>query len=216
MDNQNANYDAILILGGGLDIKGNPNEWVKCRLDKAIEVNKGSEYFITLSRGTTHKPPVLDSRGFCIDEATSSANYLISKRINKNRILIENISLDTIGNAFFGRILHTDPRKFEKLCIITSDFHMPRAKIIFNWIYNLAPVELRYNIDFINVPNIGIDEDSLNERIKNEKKSIHELKKIISKIKTIEDFHKWLYSEHQAYAVGGKPSPTSNKLKNTY
>ncbi|CAF3870183.1 unnamed protein product [Rotaria magnacalcarata] len=54
-------------------------------------------------RGTTHHPPVLNKNSFPIDEATVSAAYLIERNIPSNKILIENWSFDTIGNAHFAR-----------------------------------------------------------------------------------------------------------------
>src|SRR6056297_2341497 len=99
-------YDAILILGGGLISKEEPKPWAKERLDEAIKSSNGKEYFIVLSAGTVHKPPFLDSEGFPVFEAEVMADYLIKKGINPKKVLTENSSYDTIGNAYFSRVIH--------------------------------------------------------------------------------------------------------------
>jgi len=43
----------------------------------------------------------------------------------------ENVSLDTIGNAFFLRTIHLDLLRPAKVIVITSEFHLPRLKSIF-------------------------------------------------------------------------------------
>ena len=101
-------FDAILIPGGGLLPDGKPPRWVRERLDKAIEI-ADARFFVTLSRGTVHKAPPLDERGFPIDESTASAMYLLDRGVPEDRILTETASLDTIGNAYFSRVIHIDP-----------------------------------------------------------------------------------------------------------
>lgn len=41
---QNNTYDAVIILGGGLNEHGQPHDWVKARLDLSVTYN--SEYYI--------------------------------------------------------------------------------------------------------------------------------------------------------------------------
>ena len=48
--------DAVLVPGGGIDPAGRPTAWVRARLDRAMEIADGTR-IITLSAGTTHKPP---------------------------------------------------------------------------------------------------------------------------------------------------------------
>eukprot|EP01035_Chromulina_nebulosa_P019361 gene19361-25227_t len=82
-------------------------------------------------RGTTHKPNPLDGKGFPITEATAAAKELISMGIPTDNIKEELFSLDTIGNAFFTKYIHIDPLGYEKLHVITNDWHMDRTKDIF-------------------------------------------------------------------------------------
>ena len=70
-------YDAVIVLGGGLDTDGAPHHFVKARLDAGARHPAG--LYICLGRGTTHKPPPRDSKGFPIDESTASAHYLMEQ-----------------------------------------------------------------------------------------------------------------------------------------
>ena len=209
-------YDAILIPGGGLREKGDLPLYVKKRLDRAIEIHK-DEIIITLSAGTTHKPPFLDKGGFPLFESVAAAKYLMRKNINPDKILTETCSYDTIGNAYFSRMIHTESRNLRTLLIITSAFHLPRTEIIFKWIYNLDPLQKKYTLYFEPVPDIGIDKDALLLRKEKEKKRITQLMKLKGKIDTLYQLHKWLFTEHDAYSVSGTgKKKESGKILSTY
>src|SRR5574341_227154 len=109
-------YDAILIPGGGVREGGDLPLWTKRRLDRAIETQRG-EFIITLSAGTLHRPPPSDADGFPIFESIAAAAYLVRRGIEPRRILAETCSYDTIGNAFFSRVVHVDPLGLRKLLI---------------------------------------------------------------------------------------------------
>ena len=130
--------EATLIPGGGLTATGEVPSWVAARLDRAIAMYQG-EYLIPLSAGTTHKPPPLDEQGFPVLEAIAAARYLAEQGIPPARILPEICSLDTIGNAYFARVIHTDPLGLSTLRVITSAFHMPRTQAIFEWVFHISP-----------------------------------------------------------------------------
>lgn len=42
-------------------------------------------------------------------------------------VLEESLSLETVGNAFFTRVVHTDVRSLRKLAIVNNRFQLPRA-----------------------------------------------------------------------------------------
>jgi hypothetical protein len=105
-------FDAIVVPGGGLMADGEPPPWVVARLDKCLELwtlNPGARV-VVLSRGTPHKPPPLDADGRPIDEAAVSADYLRARGVPSEQLLQDTWSLDTIGNAFFLRLMHLEPR----------------------------------------------------------------------------------------------------------
>lgn len=215
--NINAAFDAILIPGGGIKDKHQLPPWVQSRFDRVLEIHQ-NQYIITLSAGTTHKPPPLDSEGFPIFESRVGADYLIKKGVDPRWILCETTSYDTIGNAFFSRVIHVHPRGFKHLLIITSTSHMPRTKAIFQWVYGLeSPYEQNdYTLVFEEVPDRGIDEELLHLRIQKEKKGLENVLCLKEIIRTFEDFHQWLFTEHGAYSASEPPERAKGKILQAY
>ena len=71
----------IFVLAGGLQSNGEVNEFVKLRLDKAIELYNQHIVFqpckiIVMGGGTYHKAPILNEQNYVIHESTSCAIYL--------------------------------------------------------------------------------------------------------------------------------------------
>lgn len=209
-------YDAIIILSNGLTKTGGLTRWNKAKLDKAVELAGWQTLFITTSRGTVHKPNHKNKQGFEVREATAMAEYLDQKSVNKRRILEEKYSLDTIGNAYFCRLLFTDRLRLKKLMIITADFHMPRSREIFEWVFSLKPLPFKYQLDFSSTPNIHIAKQDLIARKIKENQSLNQFQKAKKKIKNFKELTYWLFFEHKAYAHGGRPNKTKGKELNTY
>lgn len=215
--NKNTAYDAILVPGGGIKEKYQLPPWVQSRFDRALEIHQ-NQYIIALSAGTTHKPPPLDNDGFPIFESVVGANYLIKKGVDPQFILCETASYDTIGNAYFSRVFHVDPRAFKHLLIITSASHIPRTKAIFQWVYGLkSPFgQNDYKLAFEEVPDRGMDEKLLQLRIQKEKKGLENVLRLQEKIRTFEDFHQWLFTEHGAYSASVPPERARGKILHAY
>jgi hypothetical protein len=193
-------FDAVIIPGGGLRKGGTLPEWVKNRLDKALHVAEGAR-IITLSAGTPHKPPPLDSAGNPILECVAGAAYLRDRGYPPQLLLMENASYDTIGNAYFARVMHVDPAGFRRLCIITSEFHMPRTEAIFRWVFSLTPSLVSYDLTFVAVPDVGMTTDVQEVRRRKEQRSLESLGLLQGEHKTLASFHQWLFTEHTAYAL---------------
>lgn len=208
-------FDAVLVPGGGILGSATPTPWVQKRLDKALEISE-SNFIITLSAGTTHKPPFLTEKGYPIFESEVSANYLIQKGYDHEKILIEHHSYDTIGNAYFARMIHTEPGKLEKLAVVTSEFHIERTMKIFDWIFSLPPLTHSYSIEYVTTENFGIAPENLTSRKSGEKRRVASLNEVSQEIKTLYDLHTWLFKHHNAYAVRSTPAPTSEKEIHTY
>ena len=157
-------FDAIITLGGGTRNKYVLPPWGKQRLDRARDLFTGSEYIISAGAGTTYKPHPLNQSGFPIYDSFAAARYLFKHGVPKNRLLTETVSLDTIGNLFFTRIIHTDPGQLYQLAIITSKFQMPRTKLIAHWIFSLPPISTPYQLTFFPVSDQGINPAILKSR----------------------------------------------------
>ena len=208
-------YDAILIPGGGVRENGVLPLWVQRRLDRALEIEQG-ETIITLSAGTVHKPPPLDDSGFPIYESVAAADYLVRTGLDPKRILVETCSYDTIGNAYFARVIHVDPRGFERLLVITSAFHMPRTERIFRWVFGLDAPAGRYELAFDAVADEGMDQDVLGARQEKEQASLARLEETKAGITTLRALHHWLFEEHSAYATNAQPPRASGDLLESY
>ncbi|ORC89886.1 putative GPI-anchored surface protein [Trypanosoma theileri] len=130
---------------------------------------------VLLSAGTTHKPNYINHVGWPIGESTSGALYLLQKCkervdamttmkkgkvadekemaswLTPHDIIRETSSLDTIGNAYFLRTVHADPAGWRHLHVITSDFHLPRTRAVFEFIF--ACDKAVYNITYEGIPS---------------------------------------------------------------
>jgi hypothetical protein len=195
-----APFDAVIIPGGGLFEDGSVPPWVINRLDKAMELAQGA-HIITLSAGTPHKPPPLDGAGNPILECVAEAAYLRESGYPPELLLMENASYDTIGNAYFARVMHVDPAGLRRLCVVTSQFHMARMEAVFRWVFGLAPARCVYDLAFTAVPNVGMSREVLDARRRKEELSLNNLAALQAAHTTLASFHQWLFSKHAAYAV---------------
>ncbi len=163
-------YDAIVVLGGGSQrgpLCEDLPLWVRRRLElaaflfkkasssrdgddsgpvaAAAALSRSPPRLILLSAGTPHRPNWIDpASGFPVLESTSQAEYLRTRHgIAPAAMWRESQSLDTIGNAYFLRTGFLDPARrgrFRRLAVITSAFHMPRTRAIFDWLLVVDPV----------------------------------------------------------------------------
>jgi len=197
-------FDAVLVPGGGLLGNGDLPPWVVNRLDRAMELAEGA-HVSALSAATPHKPLLLDAAGRPVYESTQAAHYLLRHGFPAERILTETASWDTIGNAYFARVIHTDPAGFRRLLIVNSEFHMPRTEAIFRWIFSLDPPEPAYSLSFDAVPSAGMSEEVLAGRRERERKSLESLAKTRESLRSLAEVHRWLFTAHDAYAAGLSP-----------
>jgi len=213
------NMEAVVIPGGGVTENGIPRAWVKSRLDRALDIGKtrNIHWYIVLSRGTPHNPPPPDplrsissdsESYFPVDESIASARYLVQNGVPEQQILADSWSLDTIGNAYFCKAMITYPLGIDSLLIVTNEFHMPRTKRIFEWVYSIPLVrdsELHHvNLEFESVPNDGLKGDDLRLRQEKERSSLVSLNNTIQRIDgSPSRFAKFIFAEHGAYNVKG-------------
>lgn len=216
MNTTNQDPQAVIIPGGGLTEKGTLPAWVKARFELALQSAGDTSVFILLSGGTVYKPPPLDPRGYPLFESRVGARYLSARGIEKDRILTEISSYDTIGNAYFARMIHTQPANLEKLLVVTSHFHLARTREIFNWIYSLTPRPVDFQLHFEGAPDAGLGPESLRAREEKEQKSLRKVKQIRRTLTSLRDFHRWLFTEHSAYNLAGTHDPLPPDLKISY
>lgn len=209
-------YDVIIVLGGGIDQNGNIHSWVKKRFDLAITYYQQYNIPIIPCSGVPyHNEPFLKN-GHLHTEADAGAEYLLGQGVSREMILKEDYSRDTIGNAYFSLVMHVLPAQFKNILVITSQFHMSRSRVIFDWLYKLAGInDIVYKeTDDGDLANI---QPTYQLRLNREKKSTKNVLNLSHKYGTLEEVHKWLYSQHNAYSTAPTTVDTIDpKLKKSY
>ena len=130
--------DAIIVLAGGVDRSGEPHETVMRRLQQAESHYREqtartgkSPAVICNGGGTTHKPKWVDAAGYAVPEAALMGRKLIGMGVSRSDVYVEGYSDDTIGNAFFVRVMHMDLRPmWRRILIITSRFQLARTEAL--------------------------------------------------------------------------------------
>jgi hypothetical protein len=183
-------FDAVLIPGGGVSETGELPEYVKARFDLALRYRP--RFWIALSAATPHRPlrPKFESH--------AGAEYLVSRGAPASQVLTETSSYDTIGNAWFARMLHAEPRNLRRLLVINSEFHIARTEVAFRWVFGATP-QPGYELHFEASPDVGVTPVGLEDRRRKEDASILRLRELAGRIGTVEELHRWIYSEHEAY-----------------
>ena len=197
-------YDAVLVPGGGLRPGGALPPFVLDRLE-AAQALAGEAPIIPLSAHTFHRAPPLDAAGYPVLESVAAAQALLTRGVPKARIWAETASLDTIGNAYFARAVHTDPAGLRRLLVVNSAFHMPRTRMVFDWVFGLPPAEPPYVLDYHTVPDRGLTQAGLEARRAKEAARMEGLRRTIPRIASLASLHRWLFTEHRAYAAGADP-----------
>ena len=124
-------FDVGIVLGGFSGLNKRNNEiafnWAGDRLFQAIALyKKGQIKQILLSGGSAN---LTDRK---IKEADLAIQYLKLIGIPDSAILIENQSRNTIENARYSLALIAKSKPKAKILVITSAWHIPRAKLIFD------------------------------------------------------------------------------------
>jgi len=193
-------FDAVIILGGGLDESHQPHSFVKERI-RVASLQSTTNYFILSSRGTTHKPPPFDAGGFPLDESVVSARHLrtLLPDLESSRILLDKWSLDTIGNAWFALINFVEPFELKKVLVVTSQFHMPRSEQIFRHIFGQLSLVQDLELTFEASEDVGMDPALLQLRQEKETASLQHWLKTAARCSTRSLMAKFLFLEHGAY-----------------
>ena len=209
--------DAILIPGGGLNPDGNVKESIRASLDAAIELQDRVNYIITLSRGTPHRPPVI-TNDFPVDESVSGANYLLENKVPREKIIVENTSIDTLGNAYFARMI-TDYLGLRRLLIINPAFRHIRNFAVFGDVFKLPSKrdpKPNYELHYYQTPSFGLTPKELIARLRHELEASFAFDRLIKRITTLEGLSDYIYREHEAYRAGGHPIRISGPALGTF
>lgn len=195
-----------IILGGGITKDNKLPEWCIDRCNYVIKkYNENNDInIICTSGGSYHNPNPLDTNGFTIHECDTLCEYLINNGISSDNIFKEWTSYDTIGNAYFSKLLLIDQFKWYDIVIVTSDFHFERSKSIFEFMFK----DDKYRLSYVNC-NYSGSHPHLEDRIKKEAKSLEDFKKTCLNYK--DNFNEFIYKKHQCYTSLIKKRITQSK-----
>jgi uncharacterized SAM-binding protein YcdF (DUF218 family) len=143
----------------------------------------------------------LNAEGYPILESVAGAAHLLARGVSAARIQVEASSYDTIGNAYFSKLLHVDPAAWRNLAIVTSEFHMPRSRAIFEWVFGMEPK--KYRLSFEAAPDDGLSEQLFQRRRDKEASALRSLQPLMRRIRDLRSLHRWIHTEHNAYTAEG-------------
>ena len=175
-------------------------QWASTGTPPAIICNGG---------GTTHKPRFVDSNGYAVPEAALMGQQLLGMGVREADIYPEGYSDDTIGNAFFLRVMHLDPRpEWSRLRVVTSAFQMDRTKATYSWVMGLTPLpaaKRRYELAYETVDDDGaVPPHVLNSRIAREATSLRNFESgELVRNTRLSELHKFINLQHDGYTVCG-------------
>lgn len=131
-------YEAIIVLSNEMDFNGNLNMESSMRADKAKIIFQENINSKIITCGWDYL------EGCSLKLSQAVATYLnIKHKISLNSLIQEPNSRDTVGDAVFTRKNIVDKKNFKKLAIVSSHYHLPRVKIIFEFVYGES-----YNLTF--------------------------------------------------------------------
>ena len=141
--------------------------------------------------------------------STRNAQFLVKHGgVPDEMVLEENSSMETVGNAFYTRVLHADVLNFQRIAVINNNWHMQRTRHVFKHVFSIpgSGRGLRASstsITFIEVAS-GLDPDVQQQRLEREEKSIPKFAPGSAwqhATPTLEALHLWLHRENMAYSV---------------
>lgn len=167
----------IILSGGTLRPENEPTLWSKPRYLKAIELYNQNPKNTTIMSTcyASYREGKID-----ITEAQIGKNYLlkhINPKINPTKdIILEEKSKCTLSNALYAaKMMNSQISNLENhnIIIITSEFHMPKSKYIFENIIYPKSIYPKINLEFIETDNNIMDQTTLKAREISEKEVIN-------------------------------------------
>lgn len=182
---------------------------------------------VLLGAGTPHKRPVLDSGGHVLHEATAYASFLVQRGVPPGALLKEVQSYDTVGNGYFSALIHAVPAGWRRIAVVTSDFHMPRTRAVFDTCYALAGASLRFDPAWFDLQYFPVsDEDLFGQevlaaRAAKEAMAVVAWAANTAHMRGLPDLHAWLFATHLCYSVSrqhefGRVDDLDPRLAATY
>ena len=97
--------------------------------------------------------------------------------LESSRILADTSARDTVGDAYFTKVNLALAYNWRKIAIVTSDYHIYRTQIIFEFIYGL-----RFNLVFFGAPIKACE-----EKVKHEAASLEAFRRTFASVMSGDD-----------------------------
>ncbi len=128
--NPEYNKDYVIILGSKIKDNGELTPLLKGRADRALLFGKNQK--MSTNKDVIYVPSGGQGSNEIIPEAEAIKNYLIEEGIDRNKILVENKSTNTVENIRFSKKLIEKEKKNAKVAFSTTNYHVFRSGVIAN------------------------------------------------------------------------------------
>ncbi len=119
--------DAIIALAGDYSPQGGIGDSTRARMDGAIRLSRlGVSSRLIVSGGQSFT----NIAGNRTPLSQLMAEYAHDNDIPSD-IYVEDKSLETVGNAVFTKLNLTEPNSWNRLIVVTNEFHLPRSMRVF-------------------------------------------------------------------------------------
>ncbi len=150
-------YNTAIVLSRWMNLDGTLGEETKKRTDRSIDLYlEGATRSLTMSGLRDNKEPESPT-----SHAEAMKRYAHSCGVSEEAIFKEEHSLDTTGQAFFIKRDIIIPNEFQRLAVISSDYHMERVKAEFDFMFGG-----NYSIDYFSIDGFSTDQLLEDERRK--------------------------------------------------
>lgn len=199
----NTTKDVIIILGGGVNSDGSLPDIARSRVQKGVDLFREGAAPRLLMSGCWdfwREDTPLQT------EAEAMKEYATVLGVSPDVIFKEEESKDTIGNAYFCKIQYLRVHHWNKVIVITSDYHMNRTKLIFEKVLGSE-----YAVEFIGVET-HVSKEILGQLFSRETRVVSVLNRWLQGITSGDDdgVKKLLYTKHPGYAEN--PEITKKQL----
>lgn len=122
--------DVVIVLANEMDVNGVLNSESKVRAEKAVQIFNDTDIPHLVTCGWAYRK---DSN---IRIADAFKAYMVEKLgVDSRKVITELNSRDTVGDAFFTKANLSLSLAWNRICVVTSDYHVSRTQEIFNFIY---------------------------------------------------------------------------------
>jgi uncharacterized SAM-binding protein YcdF (DUF218 family) len=137
--------DALVVLGRGVDADGSLPRLAKQRVERAAALYAWETAPRIIFSG---RCSLMTEEIPAVTEAQAMADYAVTLGLPREALLVEEVSRDTIGNAYFVMRRFLEPNDWTSIRVVTSDFHIQRTAWVFQKVLGLG-----YDVSFSPAPS---------------------------------------------------------------